>query len=617
MAGGLWYGMEYTDTIGYSVLYNPRYVPFHPKAAARRIWRKPEEASWRSHIHWLKDFRRFREEIYSCPLSYESEGWCTAIVLGYKRPQNIDLIVRALLQTPAVGKVIVSNNNPSYNLRKWISVQNPRVRLLNPMDQRGTIERFRIASNDSAEFFLAVDDDIFLRPEQFQIVCEALKRESEVPHGIFGELHEGGNVRHAVHNYSGPFDVINRVYAFTVEHVHEFFRLVEELGLKDRSTWHRCYWDDMVLSFSGLAKPQGHDVGEYLDCTTQGKRGVAAWREESFMEGRKPIYKSLETLKPRKEETPKSRVHTQTPSVSVVMSVYNGMPDLEEAVESILTQTFDDFEFIVTDDASIDETSSTLLKFAERDSRIVLLRNTENCGQLASSNKGILHAQAPYIARMDADDISLPARLEKCVQYLRNHPETELVSTNWEWYSIPKGKSLGPSNLSYKPHLIAWHLLFFNYLACQSAVMFRRKTVERLGCYSEIVSYAEDYDLWVRLMKEGDLAVIPEELVQFRRGRKGSMSVELHDSQAEHAQRIALRTLKEFTGREYTSDELNIMQSVLPIFWRHDSPSSESIRKAKVLLTGLQPAFVHWWSKSRLCDVQLVNRDICRCIPEV
>ena len=121
------------------------------------------------------------------------------------------------------------------------------------------------------------------------------------------------------------------------------------------------------------------------------------------------------------------------PKVSVLMSVYNGERYLSESVESILDQTYSDFEFIIVDDASEDGTWQMLTTYVGRDSRIVLIRNKENIGLTRSLNKGLALARGKYIARQDADDVSVPERLAKQVAFLERHPSVVLLGTAIEW----------------------------------------------------------------------------------------------------------------------------------------------------------------------------------------
>ena len=118
-----------------------------------------------------------------------------------------------------------------------------------------------------------------------------------------------------------------------------------------------------------------------------------------------------------------------TPAISVVMSVYNGARYLHPAVESILEQDFADFEFIIVDDGSTDGSGAILLEFAEKDARIRLIQR-ENRGLVASLNEAIALARAPLIARMDCDDIAMPDRFTRQIEYLADHPEIAIVGSH-------------------------------------------------------------------------------------------------------------------------------------------------------------------------------------------
>ena len=117
-------------------------------------------------------------------------------------------------------------------------------------------------------------------------------------------------------------------------------------------------------------------------------------------------------------------------SVSIVLPAYNAMPFLGEALQSVLNQTLQDFEFIIIDDASSDTTASEIARFAEMDSRIVFLANEKRRGVAESLNLGIEAANGTWIARMDADDVAHPRRLERQISYLEANPELILLGTN-------------------------------------------------------------------------------------------------------------------------------------------------------------------------------------------
>ena len=202
------------------------------------------------------------------------------------------------------------------------------------------------------------------------------------------------------------------------------------------------------------------------------------------------------------------------PKVSVVMPVYNGSKYLVEAIESILSQTFDDFEFLIIDDGSTDK-SLEIIKSYE-DPRIKVIQNPQNLGISASLNNGIYSAKGEYIARMDGDDISLPDRFQKQIKFLDSHPEVIIVGS----YMNIIG-SLFNQKLRYplSHDDIVNSMLTSNPMGHPS-VMFRRLEVTQLGGYRSMKEWnngSEDYDLWLRMVGANyKLANLPECLMDYR-----------------------------------------------------------------------------------------------------
>jgi len=202
-----------------------------------------------------------------------------------------------------------------------------------------------------------------------------------------------------------------------------------------------------------------------------------------------------------------------SPEVSVVMAVYNGAGHLRQGVEGILTQTCDDFEFIIIDDGSTDETSSILDTYS--DPRIVRLHNKYNLGLTQSLNIGLDTARGEYIARQDCDDRSHPCRLAKQTDYLKTHPSTVLHGT--------AAREIGPSGEDFGVHsqpcgdtTIRWKLLLHNAFI-HSTVMMRQKTLHKHNLkYNPELPYSQDFDLWSRMLPYGSLANMAETLVDLR-----------------------------------------------------------------------------------------------------
>lgn len=198
--------------------------------------------------------------------------------------------------------------------------------------------------------------------------------------------------------------------------------------------------------------------------------------------------------------------------ISVVMPVHNGGRFLAPAIQSILDQTFGHFEFIIIDDASTDDSRNTILGF--NDNRIKLVRNEQNLGVTRSLNKAIAHAKGRFIARHDCDDIALPTRLEKQLNYLKNNPDVACVGCNLSIIN-DEGEVTGVWEYPSSSELVAWKLLFNSAIA-HPASMFSLEVFNSVGGYNESIKRAQDYELWSRMSKEHKLANLNETLVLYR-----------------------------------------------------------------------------------------------------
>lgn len=193
--------------------------------------------------------------------------------------------------------------------------------------------------------------------------------------------------------------------------------------------------------------------------------------------------------------------------ISVIMAVRNGLPYLKTAVDSILSQTLADLEFIIIDDASKDGSSEILQAYSDR--RIKLVRNAQQKGLSKSLNRGIQLAKGKYITRMDHDDISLPTRLEVQEAFLETHPAIDVLGT---WATTigapPRQIWRTPTNdMDIRCELI------FNPSLIHSSIMFRRSSRLR---YDSGIKRAQDYDLWCRSAEKVVFANINEVLLQYR-----------------------------------------------------------------------------------------------------
>lgn len=206
---------------------------------------------------------------------------------------------------------------------------------------------------------------------------------------------------------------------------------------------------------------------------------------------------------------------SNSPSVSVVLGVYNGQRYLAEAIESILNQTFTDFEFIAVDDGSTDKTPRILNDYAAKDARLRVLCIPHG-GIVDAANAGLEAARAPLIARADADDISMPDRFAKQVEYMGAHPEVVCLGTRM-WLMEPYGSIIDESKHPLTHEEIEKELLRGSGWAMpQPVAMLRKEAIDKVGRYRKEYLWSEDLDLFLRLAEVGKLANLPDLLLKYR-----------------------------------------------------------------------------------------------------
>jgi glycosyltransferase involved in cell wall biosynthesis len=211
------------------------------------------------------------------------------------------------------------------------------------------------------------------------------------------------------------------------------------------------------------------------------------------------------------------------PKISVIMSVYNGERYLREAIESILGQTFTDFEFIIVNDASTDSSPEIMRSYD--DSRIRIIKNGTNIGLTRSLNAALEQARGELIARQDDDDISLPERFEKQLQYFAEHPETAVLGTSI--YIIDEdGRRRGKRILPEDPSINSFQGGWFSH----GSVMFQTEIVRGLGGYNELFRYSQDLDLWLRITKKYPVRGLPQVLYMLRIHEESIQSTKKEES---------------------------------------------------------------------------------------
>lgn len=226
--------------------------------------------------------------------------------------------------------------------------------------------------------------------------------------------------------------------------------------------------------------------------------------------------------------------------VTVLMPVYNAEKYLSEAIESILGQTYKDFEFLIVNDGSSDK-SVELIEFYH-DSRIKLVNNAENIGLSATLNIGIDLALGKYIARMDSDDISLPTRLEKQMEFMEAHPDYAMVST-WARTISEDGK-FKRENRRYHRH--SYYNLIFTNDIWHPSVLCKKEALVALGKYPN--SYAEDFYLWSKMSKYYKIHKLDEALILYRHSASSLSNIIFGDKCFDDAKEVTRENIRYYLG---------------------------------------------------------------------
>ena len=243
------------------------------------------------------------------------------------------------------------------------------------------------------------------------------------------------------------------------------------------------------------------------------------------------------------------------PKISVLLPIYNAEAHLEEAVKGILNQTYSDFELIAVDDGSTDQSLKILKRF--QDPRLKILMNEKNLGISDSLNKAIAASQGQYLARMDQDDLALPCRFQKQIEFLEQHPEVDILGTWFKLFgnTIPQVIRHPTTDAAIKAGLI------FEPVIGHPTVMMRKQSLMSLGhVYDPTYNRAEDFELWTRAACTLRLANLPEVLLHYRihPTQMGSVS---SVRQKEIADQVRANYLKQL-GIHLTDASLQIHQIV-------------------------------------------------------
>lgn len=253
---------------------------------------------------------------------------------------------------------------------------------------------------------------------------------------------------------------------------------------------------------------------------------------------------------------------TKTPRVSVLMPAYNSEKYIGEAIESILNQTFTDFEFIIINDGSTDNTPKIIKEYAKKDKRIKFIDNKTNKGIVAVLNQGLDLCKGKYIARMDSDDISLPTRFAKQVDYMDKHPECGVVGTaiqvfgakSWVWQTASSVKLLD--------------LLVHGSQVAHPTAMIRTSVLrDNKIYYDSQYPHAEDYAFWMSIVQVSEIHNLQTILLHYR-WHSSNVSVVHQKTQLESAERARYNLLKQFlTSEKEITKILDLTRELHQHFW--------------------------------------------------
>lgn len=251
------------------------------------------------------------------------------------------------------------------------------------------------------------------------------------------------------------------------------------------------------------------------------------------------------------------------PAVSVLMPAYNAQKYIAIAIKSILEQTFSDFEFIIIDDGSSDETPFIIEEYAKRDSRIVFLQNSQNLKISQALNQGLEIANGEFIARMDADDWSYPERLEVQLDFMMAHPEVVICGANIEVcdqnLNILNSRTYPRTNSQIRKRIFK-----INPFA-HSVTFYRTEIAKNAGGYDANFNLAEDYDLYFRMGKYGEFANIPKILLKLRTHPQ-SLSAQQISTQSRLNFNVRLKAIKTYGYKPKWNDRIFLFFNYLGIF---------------------------------------------------
>lgn len=266
--------------------------------------------------------------------------------------------------------------------------------------------------------------------------------------------------------------------------------------------------------------------------------------------------------------------------ITVLMSVYNSQDYLKEAIKSILSQTYKNFEFLIINDGSTDDSLKIIKSFKDKRIRVI---TRENKGLVYSLNEGIRLARGEYIARQDSDDISLPHRLKKEIEFLENNPNIGMVGSNYTIIDT-QGNKLVTTNVFIHPNDLKIAQIACNQFG-HGSVMMRKTIALDCGGYDSSVGHVEDYHLWNRISRVADIANIEEPLYLYRTNPEG-ITQKNHDLQIKQTFAVRDESFRYFlenrmkyklffykaSGLNYRQRKATLLRDFAYLYRKNDKP---------------------------------------------
>ena len=270
------------------------------------------------------------------------------------------------------------------------------------------------------------------------------------------------------------------------------------------------------------------------------------------------------------------------PAISVLLPAFNAAPVLCASVQSVLDQTFGDFELLIVNDGSTDETAAILREI--RDPRVRVLTNPTNRGLTRSLNRALAEARGEFIARQDADDLSEPHRFEKQIAFLRARPHVALLGTAG-WRVNSSARTTGSNDLPTTHDAILWTSVTDNPFL-HTSIMFRRAVIAgEFGGYDEEYLICQDFALWSRIAARRQVANLVQRLVRMREHPASLTQTRAEQTTSEVNRILESNWNRIFPGREFTAEERDLLVS-----FRLQVPA-ERISALRLLLNALRKEF--------------------------